>query len=94
MHFYALTTLQPHPAAKEHTLNFPYQISDAEAAPFISVMDDCVCLHASSQGEGNPEGGIGIWDWKRATLVTVSMFGCRKAGHVSLHSLNFIGTIS
>lgn len=74
MHFFSLTTLQPHPLAKEHILSFPYRISDTEVAPFISIMDDCVCLHASSAGEGMPEGGIGIWDWKRGVAVSVGGF--------------------
>jgi hypothetical protein len=71
MHFYSLTKLQPHPLAKEHILIFPYRLSDNQAAPFILVMDDMVYLHASTAGGGSPEGGIGIWDWKRGVAVSV-----------------------
>jgi hypothetical protein len=89
MHFYSLTKLQPHPLAKEHILTFPYRLSDNRCSPFISVMDDMVCLHASTAGEGSPEGGIGIWDWKRGVAVSVRFDSCQTLVAVDADTIAF-----
>lgn len=52
LHFFNLTSFAPHPLANEHVLTWPYTVSDSRAAPYISVMDGLVSLHAKWVADG------------------------------------------
>lgn len=71
IHLLTLSTFEPHPEAKEATLDWPYVLSH-NTSPFISVMDNVVSLQASIHRGHLPEGGLCIWDWKRGVRVAVS----------------------
>lgn len=75
IHLLTLSTFEPHPEAKEATLDWPYFLSH-NTSPFISVMDNVVSLQASIHRGHLPEGGLCIWDWKRGVRVAVRASPC------------------
>lgn len=76
VHLYTLSTFEAHPLAKEQVLNWPYFVTSLRSAPFISIQDGMVALHANSADEEKTEGGVAIYDWKRGVLVAVSAASC------------------
>jgi hypothetical protein len=69
VHLFTLSTFEPHPLAKEQILFWPYWVTSLRSAPFISIQDGLVALHANAAEEEKTEGGVAIYDWKRGVLV-------------------------